>query len=101
MQQLERNAAQFAIKHPEYQKVTNLHIDGALVKAEVEQDIRKSAQLFGQEIGSVLRSLETKNPGSTDAWSGRLASFLSKLYPLAKVSLSLTSAIAGAGSVYV
>jgi hypothetical protein len=101
VQQLERNAGQFAIKHPEYQKVTNLPIDGALVKAEAEQDMRKSAQLFGQEIGNLLRSLGTKNPGSTDAWSDRLASFLSKLYPLAKLSLSLTGAIAGAGFVYV
>lgn len=67
----------------------------AMQNADCGHDVRMSARIFGNEIAKVLRVAEETQQISKAKWTGRLAEFLTKLYPLASFSLQLTSAIAG------
>jgi hypothetical protein len=64
----------------------------AMQAACVVGDLRASAATFEKEIQKIMQiKVQLKNGN----WSERFTSFLGKLYPLARLSLGLTSAIAG------
>jgi hypothetical protein len=67
---------------------------GAFQNAEAGGDIRKSAQLFGDGVWAALRILERKQKFKQTNWTTRVGTFLTKLYPVARISLGLTVAIA-------
>jgi hypothetical protein len=69
-------------------------VDSAIQKAEAEEDVRKSAHVFGREITNVMRLFEQKESLSKGKWTSRVGDFLTKLYPVARLSLQLTGVIA-------
>jgi hypothetical protein len=66
----------------------------AIAKAGKEKDIKRSAELFGKEIKSAIQVRERERDLSKTRWLGRLGNFMSKVYPVARLSLRLTSAVA-------
>jgi hypothetical protein len=67
-------------------------VECAFQSAEAGKDIRHSAQLFGNDIGTVLRTIEKKTEFKKSKWISRVGGFLTKLYPIASLSLSLAAA---------
>lgn len=65
----------------------------ALKIVEAEKDVRFAAQIFEKEIRRVLKKAVEKRGRSNENWISLVANFLSKLYPLGKLSLHITSAI--------
>jgi hypothetical protein len=57
-------------------------------------DIRQSAKIFGERARTVLETLERKKKLSANKWSTRIANFLTKLYPVAKLSCGFVGAVA-------
>jgi len=66
----------------------------AIQKADAGNDIKQSAKIFGDEILRVSRITGDKLETSKAKWTGKVGTFITKLYPVAKLSLKLTSAIA-------
>jgi len=70
------------------------NIHSAIDNAVKVQDIKHSAHLFGAEISTTLTITKKKQELSGSKWLNKLGNFITKLYPVARLSLSLTSAIA-------
>jgi hypothetical protein len=83
----------FLEKNRKYTQIED-NIDLALQKADSEKEIKRSAKIFGEEIARVTRITGDKRVASEMTWRGRVGSFVTKLYPLARLSLRLTSSIA-------
>jgi hypothetical protein len=62
--------------------------------AEAENDTRLSAHIFRKGINSTLSLSGRKRQMSKDKWITKVCEFVTKLYPIARLSLRLTSAIA-------
>ena len=73
-------------------------VDHAIQKARAEENIKRSAEIFGAEIAAVMRVTDEKQKRSKEMWKGRVGSFLTKVYPVVRLSLQLTSAIAEVSS---
>jgi len=73
--------------------ISETDLDLAIDKAFDVQDVRGSAKLFEKEITTVMRIVEHKQRLSQAKWTGRVAKFCSKLYPLAKISIQLAGAV--------
>lgn len=84
---------QFAQKNRQFLRVDH-DVHQAIEKAGKEQDIKRSAGIFGKEINATLQVTERKRDISNCKWTGKLSNFIIKLYPVARLSLRLTSAIA-------
>jgi hypothetical protein len=82
----------FAEKNRQFVPIQD-EVQSAIQKAEIEPDIKLSAQIFEKEITAILGVTERKQEVSNKKWTGRLANFLSKLYPLASFSLRLTASV--------
>jgi hypothetical protein len=67
----------------------------AIGKAEGGSDMKLSARIFEEQIAGILQATKSKEEVSKNSWTGRLANFLSKLYPVAKLSLGITTSISG------
>lgn len=65
----------------------------AFQKAGGQQNVKGSVQVFRAEILSVMRTMERKDHAIKAKWTGRVGNFLTNLYPVARLSLQLTSAI--------
>jgi hypothetical protein len=65
-----------------------------LNKTKEEKDFKRSAQIFGNEITSVLEVTAKKQKLSQSKWTGKLGVFLITLYPIAKISLGIAGAAA-------
>jgi hypothetical protein len=83
----------FVKKNARYIRVDD-DVYKAIEKAGKEKDIKRSAKLFGEEIKSAVEMRERKKDLSQATWLGKLANFMSKVYPVARLSLRLTSTIA-------
>ena len=94
MNEFKENYSLFAQKNKQYCKVQG-DIQQALDIAGKEKDIKRSAQIFSAEITSTMGAIEKKQELSKSQWTGKFANFVIKLYPVARLSLQLTSAIAG------
>jgi hypothetical protein len=70
----------------------------ALENAGKENDIIQSAEIFATEISAIMGVRERKYGASQSKWTGKFVNFLIKLYPVAKLSLRLTSALADVSS---
>lgn len=71
-------------------------VASAVQAAEGAGDIRESALLFESKISIITKLIKERENLSNSNWTGKLAKFLSKFYPLVKTSLRLTSAISEA-----
>jgi hypothetical protein len=67
----------------------------AMKAADVVGDLRASAATFEKEIQKVIQTKVQKNQLKKAKWMENFTSFLGKLYPLTRLSLELTSVIAG------
>jgi len=83
----------FGKKNPLYLQVDD-DVCEAIEKAGRENNIKRSAELFGKEISSTIQVTDKKNDLSRAKWHGKLAIFMSKVYPVARLSLRLTSTAA-------
>ena len=70
------------------------HVEKAIEKAGKEQDINRSVKIFETEISGALRVMGRNQDLSKSKWVGKLGSFMTTVYPVARLSLRLTSAIA-------
>jgi len=100
LSELKRVVADFKQNYEQFIK-TNPHIvrleedlDGAIEKSGTAAGMTKSAQIFQSEISATLSAIEKKQKLAKGKWTGRLGDFLAKLYPVARLSLSLAGAIA-------
>jgi len=66
----------------------------ALQVADAEHNLRAAARIFRNEIENVLRIEEDKQQLSKGSWVRNVGEFLAKLYPLARLSLQVTGALA-------
>jgi hypothetical protein len=68
----------------------------AIQNAALEEDISRSAELFANQINATLVAAEVKENirKSTKSWTYKLGKFLTRLYPVTRFSLQLTSALA-------
>ena len=69
----------------------------AVLAADVEQNITRSAATFGNEIAKILQITRRKE-AKRDKWSNVFVVFLSKFYQLMKTSLPIVGAIAEVGT---
>lgn len=63
--------------------------------ADIVGDLRASAATFEKEIQKIIQIKVQKNQLKKGNWTECFTSFVGKLYPLAKISLDLTSSITG------
>jgi hypothetical protein len=66
----------------------------AIQEADKLTDIRVSARFFGTKISNVLQITQDKKKASDAKWTGVVSNFLSKFYPLARLSLRLVGTLA-------
>lgn len=86
------NYHQFAEKNPHYLLIEDEEdFNEAFNNSQAEVDIRKAAQTFGNRIWTVLKRVEKNTEAK---WTTRLGEFLTKLYPLARLSLVMAGGIA-------
>lgn len=83
----------FGKKNQQYLQIED-DVYEAIEKAGKEKDIKQSAKLFGKEISSIIQVVDKKKDLSRARWPGKLAIFMSKVYPVARLSLRLTSTVA-------
>ena len=69
-------------------------LEKAVKCANAEKDVRTSARLFERKIIEVIESTRENRRLRNETFTGRMANFLAKLYPLTRTSLNLASAIA-------
>jgi hypothetical protein len=71
--------------------------EAAFQAAQEQPDIRHAAKTFSDSIWEVLHAVEKKRKMKSGRWTTKLGNALSKLYPIARLSLGLVQAI---GDVY-
>ena len=91
--EFQKQYLRFLEKNRKYTRIEDA-IDLAIQKAKSEKEIKRSAKIFGEEIARVTRIAGDKRVASEMTWRGRVGSFVTKLYPLARLSLRLTGSIA-------
>jgi len=62
-------------------------------------DVRMSAQVFEGTLKESMRLLEAKRRSLRNTWIGKLESFLTRLYPMARLALCLTGAVSEVNSI--
>lgn len=87
-----KNYELFAKKHPDV-LLFEEEFNTAFRSAEVIDDIKCSAQSFGEGIWAVLQIMETKKSIGKSAWLTKLGTFLAKVYPVAMLSLNLSASV--------
>lgn len=85
---------QFNLKQHSTHELNVDHFRFAFNAAQVERDISISSRIFENEITDIIRRMERKSGIKNTKWTATMAKFITKLYPLARFSLRLTSAIA-------
>jgi hypothetical protein len=93
MTEFRKNYELFAIKNSDFLLLDD-EFNKAFQNAEAGDDIKRSAHIFGAGIRAVLQAIGTKKNIGKSAWLTKLGSFLTKLYPVAMLSLNLAEAVA-------
>lgn len=76
------------------------YVDTAILEAGNEGDMRNSARVFGNKLKETMRMMEKKRQSLRNTWTGKLESFLTTLYPVARLALRLTSVVSGVISLH-
>lgn len=87
------NYEQFAAKRRDVLLI-DIDFQKALEDAEAGGAVGLAAQAFGDKIRDVMRLIETKKELFKNRWSSRLGTFITKLYPVASLSLNLVTVAA-------
>ena len=93
MTEFRENYELFATKNSHVLLIDN-QLNTTFHNAEASDDIRRSAQIFGDGIWAILQTMETKENSGKSGWLTKLGNFLTRLYPVAMLSLNLAAAIA-------
>ena len=93
--EFKRHYEQFSKKNQRFIRVDRYKdVEKAIEKAGKEQDINRSAKIFETEISGALRVLGRNQDLTKSRWVGKLGRFMTTVYPVARLSLLLTGAIA-------
>lgn len=87
-----KNYQQFAKKN-RYLSIKD-GVEKAIEQAGSEKNVKLSAQIFETHIDATLKSVENKQNDAKAKWTGKVGGFMKKLYPVARISLQLTSSAA-------
>ena len=93
MIEFRKNYELFAKRHSDVLLLDD-EFNNAFHKAETTDDIKRSTQIFGDGIWAVLQTMETKKNARKSTWLGKLGNFVTKVYPVAMLSLNLAAAVA-------
>lgn len=88
------NYKRFASKHAQYLVVEDDFYQAFLV-AKTGNDISQAGQLFGNQVSASLGAFEKKKTATQGNWTTRLGNFFTKLYPVARLTLSLAGEVGG------
>jgi hypothetical protein len=86
------NYKRFASKHAQYLVVEDDFYD-AFLTAKTGNDISQAGQIFGDQVSASLGAFENKKTATKGNWTTRLGNFFTKLYPVARLTLSLAGAV--------
>jgi hypothetical protein len=92
--EFKKNYEAFSAKNRQFLLIDT---EAAFQAAQKQNDIRHAAKTFSDSIWEVLHALEKKRKMKSGRWTTKLGNALSKLYPIARLSLGLAQAI---GDVY-
>lgn len=84
---------QFAVKNGRFILLGN-DLHSVFNEAEVHSDTKVAAQTLEYSISKVLQTIEKRNDFGKTKWTRRLGNFLRKVYPVARLSLSLIERVA-------
>jgi hypothetical protein len=88
------NYQRFAMKYCQYH---DLLIDNdfnqVFENISAHDDIKSTAESFGQKIRVTLQAVETRNKITTNKWTIRLGMFLKAVLPVANLSVNLAGAL--------
>jgi hypothetical protein len=87
------NYRQFAEKNKRFVLLDD-DLQIAFQSDEVGKDVKQAAQFFRERLRATVQAVEQKHKSVELKWTSKVTSFLSKLYPVAKLSLSVTVAAA-------
>ena len=89
-----KNYEQFASENAKFLLIGD-EFQTSFAKATATNDIRRSAEIFGDGVWSTLRSIESKHTAANTKWTSKIGNFLAKLYPVASLTLNLAVAASG------
>lgn len=69
-------------------------LNNAITAANIEEDLPESSKLFETKIKDIVKQMRENQDIRNETWTGKLVTFLVKLYPLTRTSLQLTAAVA-------
>jgi transcriptional regulator NrdR family protein len=87
------NYRQFAENHKRFVLLDD-DLQAAFQNDKVGKDVKQAAQFFQGRLRATVQAVEQKHKSVEMKGTTKVTSFLSKLYPVAKLSLSFTVAIA-------
>ena len=95
--QFEHNYEVFVNHHGQsrYVVITE-EVDIAFRNAEAEKNVAMSARTFSRKITTVLDSIKSRQEGTKPKWTTKLGGFLQKIYPIARLTLNITSSVSEA-----
>ena len=94
VEEFENSYTKFANANTQYLRVADREVQTAIQLAGSVSDVKRSAELFGDKISATLEASKTKEQTSRTGWRKQLHTFLKCLYPVAQVSIKLTSSLA-------
>ena len=83
----------FTEKHREYVRV-DADVEAVIDSVDREADVKIAAQLFGKEINETMGALKRKQQKLAHKWTTKLGTFLTKLYPLTRLSINVAGTLA-------
>jgi hypothetical protein len=89
-----KNYEQFAAENTKFLLIGG-EFQTSFANATATNDIRRSAEIFGDGVWSTLRAIESKYRAANNKWTSKVGNFLAKLYPVASLTLNLAVAASG------
>lgn len=87
------NYQKFASKNNQYILIED-DFQSAFQKAQEVDNIKHATQLFGEAVRVTFRIVERKKKLTESKWTHKVGDFLTKLYPVARLSFDVTAAVA-------
>jgi len=93
VQELTVNYETFITRNEQFLRIPENALNRTFLSIDAEIDIRQAAKAFGDNVRMVLDTVEQKHKIRQENWSTKVGSFLTKCYPIARLSLELAGAI--------
>src|SRR5438552_16416773 len=84
-QEFQHQCRKFIQRHPKFTLIKPSDFDEAVSAARSEADIKRAAEVFGDQIKTVSQFIEAQTESSNESWVGKLRNFMTGLYPLVKL----------------